>query len=191
MRTHTLLIAAATALALAPFALVAKEDTKAQAPAMSAMPAELAQLDVFAGHWNCSGKAFANPMGPEHATTATVHAARAVGGRWMQAAYDENQSAANPMPFHAVMYMGYDVGQKKFVAMCFDNFGGECSQTADGWNGDELVFEGTAHGDDGKTWGARDTFTKKGTAELMHAGEMQGEDKAWIKLDEETCHKGK
>jgi hypothetical protein len=37
----------------------------------------------------------------------------------------------------------------------------------------------------------RDTFTKKGTNQVMHTGEMQGDDKQWVKTDEETCHKGK
>lgn len=191
MRNPMLLNAVAAALALAPPALAAKDEAKMKAPDMSAAPAELAQLDFFVGRWNCSGKTFASPMGPEHATTATVHAARAVGGRWLHVAYDENKTAASPMPYHAGVYMGYDVGQKKFVSMCFDNFGGECSETGDGWSGDKLVFEGSAHGDDGKTMGSRDTFTRNGASELVHMGEMQGDDKKWVKADEETCHKGK
>lgn len=191
MRNRTVLIATIAALALAPLALSAKDEAKAKAPAAPAAPAELAQLDFFVGHWTCTGTAFASPMGPEHATTANVRVERAVGGRWLHVAYDENKTAANAMPYHAGVYMGYDVGEKKFVSMCFDSFGGECSQTGTGWSGDKLVFEGTAHGDDGKTSGARDTFTKKSAGELIHTGEMQGDDKKWIKLDEEDCRKTK
>jgi hypothetical protein len=186
MHKHLLVAAIATA-ALTSIAAVAKD---AAPPAPMAMPAELAQLDFFVGTWQCSGKTFANPMGPAHATTASVHAARTVGGRWLHLTYDENKTAANPTPYHAGVYMGYDGAQKKFVQYCLDVAGGHCTQSSAGWNGDSLVFEGTSRGDGGES-GARDTFTKKGSNEVTHTGEMQGADQKWMKLDEETCHKGK
>jgi hypothetical protein len=172
-------------VALASTAICAEE--KAKAPMAPPPPAELSQLDFFAGTWHCTGKAFASPMGPEHATTATVHASRQVGGRWLQISYDENKTAANPAPFHAGIYMGYDDTKKKFVEGCVDVFGGYCTQTGSGWNGDTMVFEGT----DSNQAGVRDTFVKKGAGELTHGGEMQGADKAWVKTDQETCHKAK
>ncbi|HSE12141.1 MAG TPA: DUF1579 family protein [Rudaea sp.] len=171
------------ALVLAP-ALSAKD-----APAPAAPP-EVAQVAFFAGTWNCTGKTFASPMGPEHATAATVHGTMAVGGMWMNIAYDEKKTAANPTPYHAGIYMGFDAGAKKFVEGCFDNFGGYCTQSGSGWNGDTMTFEGTSNSG-GKQFGARDTFTKKGANQVTHTGEMQGDDKQWIKTDEETCHKGK
>jgi hypothetical protein len=179
--------AALATAALTSIAAVAKE---AAPPAPMAMPAELAQLDFFAGTWQCSGKAFASPMGPEHATAATVHAARAVGGRWIHLSYDENKTAASPMPYHAGVYLGYDGAQKKFVQYCVDVTGGHCTQSSAGWSGDSFVFEGTSSGDGGES-GARDTFTKKGSNQVTHMGEMQGPDQKWMKLDEETCHKVK
>lgn len=185
-----LICAAVAAAALTSMAATAKDEMKSAAPAPMAMPAELAQLDFFVGNWQCSGKSFASPMGPEHATTASVHAAKAVGGRWVHLTYDENKTAANPMPFHAAVYMGYDGSQKKFVQYCLDVAGGHCSMSSTGWNGDVMVFEGTSNGDAGES-GARDTFTKKGANQVTHMGEMQGTDKQWMKTDEETCHKGK
>ena len=160
------------------------------APAAPARPPELAQLDFFQGTWSCTGTTFANPMGPEHATTATVHAGKAVGDRWVHVSYDENKTAANPNPYHVGVYMGYDSGAKKFVEGCVDNFGGYCTQSGSGWNGDTMVFEGTADGS-GPTVEVRDTFVKKGSNELTHTGELQGENKLWSKTDEESCHKAK
>jgi len=174
-------------LASASLPLSAKE--AAMAAAATPMPAEMAQLDFFVGTWNCTGKAFASPMGPEHATAATVHAVKAVGDRWVHITYDEKKTAANASPYHVGVYMGYDAGKKRFVEGCVDNFGGYCNQSSSGWNGDSLVFEGDANGS-GQTFGARDTFTKKGAGQLTHSGEMQGADKQWTKTDEETCKKG-
>jgi hypothetical protein len=154
-------------------------------------PAELAQLDFFVGTWNCSGKAFASPMGPEHATEATVHALKAVGGRWVHVTYEEKKTAVNPMPYRVGAYYGYDSGKKTFVESCVDAFGGYCTASGAGWKGDTMIFEGSGNGGDGKSFMARDTFTKKGTNGLTHMGEMQGDDKKWIKTDEETCSKGK
>ena len=159
------------------------------APAPAAPP-ELAQVAFFEGTWNCTGKTFATPMGPEHATVATVHGVKAVGGMWMNITYDEKKTAANPTPYHAGIYMGFDAGAKKFIEGCFDNFGGYCTQSGSGWNGDTMKFEGIGNGG-GKQFGARDTFTKRGANQVTHMGEMQGDDKQWIKTDEETCHKGK
>ncbi|HET7063371.1 MAG TPA: DUF1579 family protein [Rudaea sp.] len=159
-------------------------------PAPPSPPAELAQLDFFVGTWNCSGKAFATPMGPEHATTATVHAAKEVGGRWVRTNYDENKTAANPMPYHVVAHFGYDSAKKQFVNSCVDVFGGYCTTTSSGWNGDTMIFEGPVNGMP-EPGSGRDTFTRKGANQLTHMGEMQGPDKKWIKTDEETCRKGK
>jgi hypothetical protein len=173
------------ALALMSTPLLAKD-----APAPPSAPPELAQVAFFEGTWNCTGKTFANPMGPEHATEGSVHGVKGVGGMWMHINYDEKKTAANPMPYHVDVHMGFDAGTKKFVEVCVDNFGGYCTQSGSGWSGDMMKFEGTANGT-GKAVGVRDTFTKKGTDQVTHTGEMQGDDKQWIKTDEETCHKGK
>ena len=42
------------------------------------------ELQPFVGTWQCTGTAFASPMGPEHATTATVTGAWILGGEWLE-----------------------------------------------------------------------------------------------------------
>jgi hypothetical protein len=173
---------------IAAVALSSPVVAKDAAPPSPAAPAELSQLDFFAGTWHCTGKAFANPMSPEHATTATVHADKAVGGRWLHVRYDENKTATNPTPYHIGVYMGYDSAKKQFVEGCVDMFGGYCTQNGSGWNGDTMTFEGTNNGM-GDPAGVRDTFAKRGPNGLIHTGEMQGPDKKWNKTDEEACHR--
>lgn len=175
---------------IAAVALSSAAGANAASPPPPAAPAELSQLDFFAGTWHCTGKAFANPMSAEHATTATVHADKAVGGRWLHIRYDEDKTAANANPYHVGVYMGYDSAKKQFVEGCVDVFGGYCTQSGSGWNGDTMTFEGTANGM-GDPGGVRDTFTKRGPDGLTHTGEMQGPDKKWSKTDEENCHRHK
>lgn len=195
MHKH-MLAAAVAALMFCPMLSAADAAKPAAAPkpaaaaAAPAAPSEFAQLDFFLGDWTCTGKAFASEMGPEHATAATVHAAKAVGGHWLHINYDEKKTAANPAPFQVGVYMGYDASQKQFVERCVDTFGGYCDQSSKGWNGDTLVFEGTGHGGPAPM-GVRDTFVRKGAGELTHSGEMQGPDKQWAKTDEESCKKSK
>lgn len=175
----------ALGVALSLAAPAALADDKAMAAPKP--PEELSQLAYFTGSWTCSGKTFANPMGPEHATQGNVKVSSVLGGYWYMFHYDEMKTAANSMPYHAAGFWGYDSGAKAFVGSCHDSFGGSCQQTSKGWTGDTLVWEGPGSMGGQKTV-FRDTFTKKG-AEQTHMGEMQGPDGKWMKMDEETCKK--
>ncbi len=158
-------------------------------PAGPPKPApEMSPLVYFSGTWDCTGKAFATPMGPEHPTEATVHSALGLGGFWHLMHYDEKKTAANPTPYHAAIFLGYDAALKTFVLRCLDSFGGYCAESGKGWTGDTFVMEGPVGGA-GPMTATRDTFTKKSATELMHAGELQGPDGKWMKTDEETCRK--
>jgi len=150
--------------------------------------AEMSQFAYFNGSWSCKGKAFASPFGPEHETEATVMAKPGLGGFRYMMHYDEMKSAANPAPYHAVMIMGFDPGQKMFDSSCFDSMGGACSETSPGWKANVFAFEGTMVGM-GQKMGVRDIFTKISATEVQHAGEIQGPDGKWMRIDEETCTK--
>ncbi len=177
-------LVASALLALATLPALA-EDKPAGPPKP---PAELAQLSYFLGTWNCSGKTFASPMGPEHATEGKASFAHVLGGYWYAFHYAEVKTAANPMPYHAAGFWGYDPGEKVFLERCHDSFGGWCGITSKGWVGDVLTFEGMGSMGAQKM-GMRDIFTKKGPSEVVHSSEMQGSDGKWIKTDEESCTK--
>ena len=173
----------AALVALAPAVRAADKPAEAPKP-----PKEMSQLSAFLGSWTCSGKTFATPMGPEHATEAKMGASHALEGFWVVFHYDETKTAANPMPYHAAGFMGYDPGDKVFLERCHDSFGAFCNQTSKGWGGDVLTFEGPGSMGGQKT-AFRDIFTKKSATEMVHAGEGQGPDGKWMKTDEETCTK--
>lgn len=178
------MVAALIALAAAPSLLA--EDKPAGPP----KPApEMSQLSYLVGTWNCAGKTFASPFGPEHATKGVAHAQMALDGFRLVIHYDETKTAASPMPFRILQVIGWDATQKAFDSHCYDSMGGDCTQTSPGWKGDALVFEGTGLMG-GQKSGARDTFTKVSATEMTHKGEMQGADGKWQAGDEETCHKG-
>lgn len=183
LRRFRVLATAVLLSGTAPLALAADKPMEAPKP-----PKEMAQLSYFHGSWTCSGKAFATPMGPEHATEAKLGIAHVLDGYWVVFHYDEEKTAANAMPYHAAGFIGYDPGEKAFLERCQDSFGGWCNTTSKGWMGDVLTFEGPGTMD-GKKMTVRDIFTKKGPSEVMHAGEMQGPDGTWTRTDEETCTK--
>jgi len=149
---------------------------------------EISQLSYLVGTWNCAGKTFATPFGPEHATEGVAHAQMALDGFRLVIHYDETKTAASPMPYRVLQVVGYDSAQKVFDSACFDNFGSTCTQTTQGWKGNALVFEGTGLMM-GQKSGARDTFTKVSATEMTHKGEMQGADGKWQTGDEETCQR--
>jgi len=144
----------------------------------------LKTLDAMIGKFQCKGMAFASPMGPEHATTATVESKWVLGGQWAGYTYAEKKTTANPKPFVVSGYMGYDPAMKKFVNGGVDNMGGYGTAQADGWMGDDLVFVGPYNGG-GMTMNGRDTFTKSANG-LKHMYEVE-ENGTWKKMSQETC----
>lgn len=175
---------------------VATLSVRAQAPAPPApegppTPApELAKLAFLAGDWHCKGTAEASPLGPAHATQATVRIHRELGGFWYLGHYAEPKTAANPHPMVFHFLQGYDATAKGFVMDCFDALGSHCHQTSAGWQGDKLIFSGESSGSGPGPTPVRDTFAKTGAASLEHTGEMQVEGK-WVSTDHETCTRGK
>ncbi len=141
-------------------------------------------LEPLAGWWTCTGIAFANDMGPEHPTKATVTGTWILGGKWLQLHYKEEKTTKNPKPVAAMLLMSYDEANKKVVAGCIDNMGGYCTEEAPGWDGDKMVLNGSGTFG-GQAMKVRDTFTK-GEGWVKHMGEAEGP-KGWMKLDEETC----
>ena len=163
-----------------------RAEDKPMAPPKPA--AEMSQLSYMVGTWNCSGKTFATPFGPEHATAG--RRPRADGAGRVPARHPLRRDEDGREPDAVPRPPGHRLGRRpEGVRLdCFDVFGGTCTQTSPGWKGDALVFEGTALMG-GQKMGARDTFTKVSATEMKHKGEMQGADGKWMAGDEETCKK--
>jgi Protein of unknown function (DUF1579) len=164
-------------------ASLAMQTISAQATGPSS---NVGQLSDFLGDGQCTGQFMAMGKTPGHATTARFHGEKILDGNWIVIHYDEDQTAANPQPFHIVQYVGYDSAKKQFVGVGFDNLGSSYGAgTSAGWKGDTIIFDNAPT--DGMA--NRDTFTRNGASELTHASTIQDKNKKWIKTDEETCHK--
>jgi hypothetical protein len=146
---------------------------------------KLKEFQPFIGTWQCTGTAFASPMGPEHPTKATVTGSWILGGAWLEIRYTEVKTAKNPHPFDLRAFWSYDEQPKAFVAGSVDNMGDYSTQQSPGWQGDKLVFTGPMHGG-GMTMNSRDIFTRVGKNEVRHESEME-EKGVWKPLDKETC----
>lgn len=145
----------------------------------------LRKLDPMVGKFQCKGIAYASPMGPEHATTATVEAKWVLDGMWANFWYTEKKTAENPKPFAVSGFMGYDMGKKKYVTGGVDNMGGYSTSEADGWMGNDIVFVGP-YNVGGMVMKGRDTFTSTSKNELKHMFEVE-ENGTWKKMGQETC----
>ncbi|HEY6322557.1 MAG TPA: hypothetical protein VJA16_13465 [Thermoanaerobaculia bacterium] len=145
----------------------------------------LAQLKPLAGTWTCTGHTFG--PGPEHPTTATMTLAWHLDGFWLEVRYEEAKAAANPVPVSSVSEWGFDLLQKTLTSASVDNASGVDTQTTAGWQGDKLVFEGSARRF-GTQFLDRDTFVRHGDSQLVHTLEASVND-SWIKLHEDTCNR--
>ncbi|HEV7572848.1 MAG TPA: DUF1579 family protein [Thermoanaerobaculia bacterium] len=146
---------------------------------------KLKELQTFIGTWQCTGTAFASPMGPEHPTKATVHGSWVLDGSWAEVAYTEEKTAKNPHPYAVRMLLSYDTQPKAFVSGAVDNMSGYSVEQAPGWVSDKMAFDGLMHSG-GATMKARDIFTRVGKNEVRHESEMEMNGK-WVKLDHESC----
>lgn len=160
------------------------------APQVSAQtastPSRIDQFNGFLGNATCTGNVMAMGKRPARATTARLHGEKTVDGNWIVIHYDEQQTAANPKPYHIAQYFGYDPVKKQFVAVSFDNSGSSYGTgTSTGWKDNTITFDETS-AMDGATM--RDNFTRNGPKEVMHTGTIQDKTKKWVKTDEETCH---
>jgi len=145
----------------------------------------LAQLKPLAGTWTCTGHTFG--PGPDHPTSATMTLAWHLDGFWLEVRYDETKAAANPVPVSSVSEWGFDLLQKTLASQTVDNASGVDSQTTAGWQGDKLIFEGSARRF-GTQFLDRDTFVRHGDSQLVHTVEANAND-SWIKLHEDTCNR--
>lgn len=146
--------------------------------------APLKKLDPLVGKFQCKGIAYASPMGPEHATAATVETKWMLDGQWAAFTYAEKKTSANPKPFTVTGFLGWDAQTKKFVTGGVDNAGGYGTSESDGWNGDAMLFVGPYHAG-GMTMNGRDTFTRTADG-LAHMYELE-ENGSWKKMSQETC----
>ncbi len=149
-------------------------------------PSRIDQFSSFLGDGTCTGNVMAMGKRPAHATAARLHGEKILGGNWVVIHYDEEQTAANPKPYHIAQYFGYDPVNKHFVAASFDNSGSSYGTgTSAGWKGDTITFDETS-AMDGMT--LRDNFTRRSPKEVMHTGTIRDKTKKWVKTDQETCH---
>jgi hypothetical protein len=148
---------------------------------------KLKELQTFVGTWQCTGTTFASPMGPEHATKATVTGAWILNGSWVEVRYTETKTAKNPHPYAVRMLLSYDEEPKAFVSGAVDNMSGYSTEQSPGWQDGTMTFSGPMHSS-GATMKSRDIFTKVGKGDVRHESEMEMDGK-WVKLDRETCKK--
>jgi len=123
----------------------------------------LRQIEPFAGSWKCTETSAAAGHG-----AADVSFRWDLDGFWLTLTYREAKSATAPQPMAAVVHWGYDDAAKRLVATALDNRGNVGTLTSVGWQGDKLVWQGTAKlGGVPTTW--RETFAKKSDGTIEHA----------------------
>ena len=162
------------------------------APGAAGMPMkpapEMDKVKWMVGTWQCTGKAMASPMGPEHPTEATVTSEMTMDGFWSLSHYREKKTAQNPMPISGDEYWGYDSTEKMWDRVVVDNMGGFATGNSKGWEKGKLVWmsEGMMGGQKMKF---RDTFTEKSPREVNYVGQMGTPDGKWAVAWETNCKK--
>jgi hypothetical protein len=158
--------------------------TAGQSIAQDKSASPMDQLDGFVGDGSCTGNVMAMNEHPGHATTGKYHGEKTLDGHWVVIRYDEEQTTANPKPFHVVQYFGYDSAKKRFVSVLLDSADpGYATSTSPGWKDDSITFDETT---DGKV-SFRDVFSISKSGMDSHTGWMKDKNGKWVTTDAETC----
>jgi hypothetical protein len=152
-------------------------------------PAELSQLDFFAGAWQCTGNVFDSPVSKAKPTVTAVKIEATLDKRWLEIDVAEAKTAQNANPLAATVLWGWDSAGKQFISVYFDDEGTWGTQTSKGWQTNKLVFRGPGYAQ-GKTADIRDTFLRTTTDEVVHTSEVRLESGNWRRYMEERCAKG-
>ena len=161
-------------------------------------PPELLQLKPFLATLSCSGQVEESPLGPARSSQGTMTGKRDRPGFWVQIRYEEKRGAKHPLATSSEERWSYDPGQKRFIALLWDSFGGYGSGASPGWEGDSLVWTGEVTMN-GQKVPYRQTFTREKDGSLDETWEMQingawnqGVNRdvrggAWTRLTSGTC----
>ena len=187
LSTCSALIFAAVSVCLAQAAKPAEKAAPAAAMSMKPAP-EMDRAKWMVGTWQCTGKAMASEMGPEHPTEAQVVIEMALDDHWLQAHYREKKTAQNPMPISGDEAWSYDPAGKMWNRLAIDSMGGWEIGTAKGWEKGKMAFTSDAVMG-GKKMKIRDTFTEKNPREIDYLGEMGTPDGKWTALWSVNCKK--
>jgi hypothetical protein len=152
-------------------------------------PAELSQLDFFAGTWQCTGNVFESPVSKAKPTATTVKIEPTLDKRWLEINVAETKTPQNTNPLNATVLWGWDSAGKQFISVYFDDEGTWGTQTSKGWQTNKMVYRGPGYAA-GKTAEIRDTFLRTTTDEIVHTSEVKLESGNWRRYMEERCAKG-
>ena len=149
-------------------------------------PAQLEALKVFAGTWNCAGKA-STELAEEVPTRVTL-TFKADLGRWLNVRIEEQRSKDNPHASTSLEVWGFSKALGGLVRNGADSQGGFYSGTSTGWLADRFWWT-TDSVKNGKRVKLKDTFTKKSDRELdlERAVDMSGTGDAYRVFYEGTC----
>jgi hypothetical protein len=104
-------------MCLLPAVSFSQQDAPAAPPKA---PVEINRLPFFRGRdgrFECKGKDFASPLGPEHTARLIGTGNLELDGFWYVVRGAEEKTAVNPTPGKFKSSFGYDTAIKKFVLL--------------------------------------------------------------------------
>lgn len=152
------------ALAFAALLLLGCASTRSNVAASKPDP----DLDYFVGNWVINGE----DPGSGKKFTLNYRIEPTLDGVWLTGFADSPS-----MPLKIRDFWGHDPATKGLVRIIVDSGANHGVARATGWQGDTLLFEGTAHGDDGELT-VRETITKVSASEFKAVWEAKLE-KGW------------
>src|SRR5258706_6044158 len=85
---------------------------------------QLKELQPCVASWNCKVELYDSPeFGPGHPLVATATGRWILGNFWVEDDFKETKTAKAPVPFHGLIFIGYDGETKKFALGSLDNTG--------------------------------------------------------------------
>lgn len=150
--------------------------------AQASPPQELERLSYFAGQWICQQPADSNKASGEFSWNVEL----GLNDFWYLGQGSQTQTPANGQPINTQEFLGYDSAAGKLTRSVVVGNGNSYSLTADDWESDRLVWQGTISMQ-GKSTPLRQEMVRDSPDSLTTTYFVLGKDDAWLPIVDEGC----
>ena len=151
-------------------------------PAQAEPPEELKRLEYFEGQWTCQQPADSSEPSGEFMWNVEL----GLNNYWYLGNAEQTLTPADGQPINSQEFLGYDVAAKKLVRSVVVGNGNSYSLSAEDWQNEKLVWQGTITMK-GKSTPLKEEIVRDSQDSFTATYFIRGEENNWLPVVNESC----